>query len=137
MIPPRTRLGTQKHYHCQMIFVCFEQEKAKNTSERCGGKKGVMSGIFDGLPCCMANKVGTHQSAIIVWFVVSVCLTPRKGEKGGEAWTDHLYKPTSYSNPAARPVRCCLIGRLGTSKGAAMSIQFIYDQFFCGLSFGL
>ena len=95
-------MGRKKGRDC-LFIVCFEQEKAKNTSERRGGEKGVMSGIFDGLPCCMANKAGTDRPSL--YCLLLACARQQKGEKGGEAWTDHPYKPTSYSDPAARPIR--------------------------------
>jgi hypothetical protein len=53
-------MGRKRGRDC-LFIVCFEEERAKNMSERRGGKKGVMSGIFNGLPCCMANKAGTNR----------------------------------------------------------------------------
>jgi hypothetical protein len=60
-------------------------------SERRGGEKGVMSGMFNGLPCCMVNKVGT-----------------KKEERLG--LITHLSRPVTAIPP--QPIRC-LISTMG------------------------
>jgi hypothetical protein len=90
-------MGRKRGRDCSFI-ARFEQEKAKNTSERRGGEKGVMSGIFDGLPCCMANKAGTDRPSS---YRSSLACARQRKEKKEErlGLITHISRPVTAIPP--------------------------------------
>jgi hypothetical protein len=99
--------------HDHLFIVCLKKEKSKNTSKRHGGKRGVMSGIFNGLPWCMANEAGTNRPSS--YGLLLVCAQQQKEKKEERLGLITHISQLVPSDPAAQPINC-LVGRLERRK---------------------